>query len=569
MIHKIRLRFGSSAAVQPLSFNPGAITVFVGPNNSGKTLILLEIESALFDGPHAHVIPGHRTLEARRILAGIDAEAATWEELRCRLERLYGVGPQVVMRVRPGPEQTLNVPQLIHQIESEGYKHLIDYARVMDALGQVILLDGATRLSLTDQRECGDLRRAPLNPFQAIFIDDKRRRQLREATKDAFGLYSFIDPTAPGRLRMCFSKEVPVKPDIERSLTDEAITFFDSTIPIDNLSDGIKAYAGISAAVLSGNFRVIFIDEPEAFLHPSLARKLGRFLTSTAAERMGNVFASTHSSDFLMGCIQAGKALNVIRLTYEGNATARILDADRLNLLLRDPLLRSTGVLSALFYHGAVVCESDTDRAFYQEVNHRMLRLGRGHDDCIFLNGQNWQTESNIIRPLREMGIPAAGIVDLDAILTEDLKKIMAAAFVPPILIGTWGELRARVKAAFVKKFGDPSDEDKFKRVVKTNGVAALDSPDAEAANNLISGLEDYGIFLVPVGEVERWLLELGVTGHGSRWLVPMFERMGSDPDSATFVKPQMNNGPKDNVWSFVQRITEWMRNPTRKGIPP
>jgi predicted ATP-binding protein involved in virulence len=42
MIDRIGLRFGRLGA-EPLEFDPGALTVFVGPNNSGKSLVLREI----------------------------------------------------------------------------------------------------------------------------------------------------------------------------------------------------------------------------------------------------------------------------------------------------------------------------------------------------------------------------------------------------------------------------------------------------------------------------------------------------------------------------------------------
>jgi hypothetical protein len=91
-----------------------------------------------------------------------------------------------------------------------------------------------------------------------------------------------------------------------------------------------------------------------------------------SCERKGNVFASTHDSHFLMGCIEVGKPVNVVRLTYQDQvATVRLLEAGRLRTMMRDPLLRSTGVMDALFHQGAVVCEADGDRAFYREVYQR------------------------------------------------------------------------------------------------------------------------------------------------------------------------------------------------------
>jgi hypothetical protein len=59
-----------------------------------------------------------------------------------------------------------------------------------------------------------------------------------------------------------------------------------------------------------------------------------------------------------MGCIQSGKRVNIVRLTWRsGVASARLLSADKLQTMMRDPLLRSTGVLGALFHEGAIVCE--------------------------------------------------------------------------------------------------------------------------------------------------------------------------------------------------------------------
>jgi len=308
------------------------------------------------------------------------------------------------------------------------------------------------------------------------------------------------------------------------------------------------------------------VDEPEAFLYPPLARKLGVFLTQIVSERSGNLFAATHSADFLGGCIQAGPQVDVIRLTFENQVpTARMLAASQLRTLMRDPLLRSTGVLSALFYRGAVVCEGDTDRAFYGEINDRILRFANGGaDDSIFLSAQNWQTCANIIAPLREMGIPAAAVVDLDVLLSDDLSKLMASAYIPEITIAGWTQIRAKIKAAFKKKLNPGEDTKELARLVKTAGISALDGDEHESGERLIADLSSYGLFLVPVGEVERWLSKLGVAGHGSRWLVPMFEKMGSDPEDSSYTRPA-----EGDVWTFVRGIAAWISDPLRRGIPP
>ena len=47
MLQKPTFKFGSSESEPPLEFEPGPMTVFVGPNNSRKSLVLREIENVV------------------------------------------------------------------------------------------------------------------------------------------------------------------------------------------------------------------------------------------------------------------------------------------------------------------------------------------------------------------------------------------------------------------------------------------------------------------------------------------------------------------------------------------
>jgi predicted ATPase len=130
----------------------------------------------------------------------------------------------------------------------------------------------------------------------------------------------------------------------ERGIHEEAVQFQGKAQLIDVASDGVKAFTGMVSELIAGDPKVVLIDEPEAFLHPSLAFKLGLEVSRAALKTDKRVFVSTHSPDFVMGCIQSGAPVNIIRLTYRGgNATARSLPSEELLLLMRNPLLRSTG----------------------------------------------------------------------------------------------------------------------------------------------------------------------------------------------------------------------------------
>jgi hypothetical protein len=319
------------------------------------------------------------------------------------------------------------------------------------------------------------------------------------------------------------------------------------------MSDGVKAFTGLTAAVLSADYRIMLVDEPEAFLHPPLTRKLGKRLTQLAAERDARVLAATHSPDFLMGCVQSGKRVNIVRLTHKaGLPSATLLRADKLQTMMRDPLLRSTGVLGALFHEGAIVCEADADRVFYQEVNERLLAEGRGGaDGCVFLNAQNKQTIRRILRPLREMGIPAAAVVDLDILKgRDDFRDLLRSAFVPEVFAEHWERSRALLQQKL-------RGED-----YKDGGVRNLPREHRATAEHLLDSLASYGVFVVPTGELECWLRQLEVGGHGPEWLTQVFERMGTDSSQPSYLHP----GDGD-VWRFMQRLAEWIADPLRRGM--
>ena len=223
---------------------------------------------------------------------------------------------------------------------------------------RTLTLSGQNRIALVGEDIGGDLQH-PANNLGILFSDDVKRKEVRRIIHDAFDSYLVIDPTNLGQLRFRLSSREPVNDTEERGLHQEAVQFHAAASPIELASDGVKAFAGIITAIIAGDPEVITIDEPEAFLRPSLSFNLGKEIgRATGSEK--RVLVSTHSADFVMGCIQSGAPLNIVRLTYqEGTATARILSSENILRLMRNPLLRSTGVLNGLFYKFVIVTEAD------------------------------------------------------------------------------------------------------------------------------------------------------------------------------------------------------------------
>ena len=312
MISTLRLKFGHSSGAAAESINTTPITVFVGPNNSGKSKILSEIEYYC----------RHGQKDARFVILdnltfiGLDAEMTD-----SAIEQI---------KQPPNPGEALGINQVI--MGSKYGRMQVPLANLRQAISApasntpgfcswflmhcTLMLDGRSRINLVNQQPAGDLQRAPQSSFQVLFRNDEKRGEVRRIVQEAFGTYFVIDPTNMGQLRIRLSDRAPKEPLEERGIHEEALRFHMNAQLIDVASDGVKAFTGMISELIAGDPKIVLIDEPEAFLRPSLASKLGIEVSRAALKTDKRVFISTHSPYFVMGCIQSGAPVNIIRLTY-------------------------------------------------------------------------------------------------------------------------------------------------------------------------------------------------------------------------------------------------------------
>lgn len=555
MIKDIKLKFGRAESVEAVTIDAMPITVFVGPNNSGKSVILNEIQQ--FCGN------GNRNTN-NLIIDSIELAPISDNLVQEKINNVL---------LKPNPGEAVQPEHIFvgkrgarHQVPAEQFKQALLNPNAQPTHTcqwylsyNTLILNGSNRINLINQQAAGNLQQPAHTSFQLLFRDDVKRKEARRIIYEAFGQYLVIDPTNLGQLNLRLSTRAPNDDMEERGIHAEAVEFHSNATPITQASDGVKAFTGMITEMIAGDPSILLIDEPEAFLHPSLSFKLGKEVSGIMSESDKRLFVSTHSSNFVMGCIQSGAPVNIVRLTYrDGVPTARILPNQDILKLMRNPLLRSTGVLSGLFYEFVIVTEADADRAFYQEINDRLLKHseGRGIPNCLFLHAQNKQTVKTIIKPLRELGIPVAGIVDIDVLKDGGSvwTSFLDSGSIPELEKQPLASLRQAIKTKF---------DQSGKNMKREGGIDILQEEDQEALQNLFTKLADYGLFVVPNGELESWLKQLQATGHGPDWLVEIFKKMGEDPNSPDFLMPS-----SDDVWSFIDGISEWFFNPRRKGIP-
>ncbi len=420
----------------------------------------------------------------------------------------------------------------------------------------VLNLDGKNRLNLVTPVAATRLQEPPRSTLGALLVDDTLRHTLSEIIYSAFGLWLVVDPTGMQQLQYALSREKPLSADLERSINDSTVQFYGRAIPLEKASDGTKAFTGIIAEVLAGDPEILFIDEPEAFLHPGLQYALGREIGKNLQDPK-QIFAATHSPDFLMGCIASGAPIDVVRLTYDGTtSTASLLPSAQLQQMMLDPLLRSVGVLSALFYQNAIIVEGDSDRAFYDEVNNRLVQANEpGIHHAIFLNAHGKHPAVEIARPLRTIGVPTAVILDIDWIKEDGqvTTKYFDGVKLPEGLrLGKSNDRRQ------TRTYLDTANSN-YKR---SGGIALLSGQEKQTVEEFFDFMDRYGLFTVRNGEVEAWLSSTGVSRNKSTWLHAIFTAMGSNPNNVDYIRPQT-----DDVWEFIRKIGRWLNDRNRSGM--
>jgi ABC-type cobalamin/Fe3+-siderophores transport system ATPase subunit len=562
MLEKIILKYGHIAG-EALEFGVEPVTVVIGPNNSGKSLFLREIETLCLQGANS----------AAHIVADVVFTSWQSEESRQEIEKLKADieelpnGHVHVGSITQGSRQMTSLSPsdidfLLLATASPNAAHCRQKFCQQFARFLTTRLDGAGRMSIVNIQPVGDLQQPPPNHLSFLMQNREKRERIRQIIFDAFGKYFVIDPTFVGNVRIRLSDREPRTEEEELSWTKEARQFHKAALEITEASDGLRAFTGIITSVIAGDPRIILIDEPEAFLHPSLAYKLGKEVSKNSVENNKRLIVATHSSQFLMGCVQSSAKVNIVRLTYnEGKPTARILRQEQISELMKKPLLRSTGVLEALFYEYVIIVEGESDKIFYQEINERLLHSSRsehkamGIPNCLFINASGKQRMPDIIKPLRDLGISVVGICDIDIVDKDGIKWTtwLESIAIPQGVHQSLVTLRATVMKFF----------EKVKDKVKREGIIVLPDLEQQTICHLLNQLQEYGLFTVRNGELESWLKHLGATGQKHVWLNRILTLMGEDPSSEQYVHPS-----DDDVWKFIGDIKQWLVNPSKQGIP-
>lgn len=557
MIEKLKLKSG-------LEFEPGNVTIIVGPNNSGKSTFLNDIKFDLTQPNYGY---------DKIVIEEIEVNKFTEERAR---EFYKEQGREFIHPTNQQPQKSAQGNLFFKT--SNGNFNLYNEHQIISALAydndrntryrliegvSTKVLDGNSRLSLFVPQTYRFITNKDdvLTNIEKLHENKDLREEFSKYVVDALGLYPEILPEN-GQGQITLMKE-PLGEEQRDSHKKEVIDLLSLGKTQNDVSDGIKAFIGILLELVAGNPELILIDEVDAFLHAPLARKLGSIISGIAKGQNKQVFITTHNPHFIMGCIDSSSDFNILRLTYNNEiGEANIIDKEELKNIVKNPLLRSVGVFDGLFYKNVVVCEADSDRVFYQEINYRLREVGdkRKIDDCLFINARNKQTVGEITQVLRRFGIPTASIIDFDFI--KDGGNVYTKYLEQNGIHSSMFNSLRESKASLMSYFKEHDDKwDKKNSKIKTQGLYFLDEGHKATGDMLLTNLNKFGLFPVPVGEVEAWLSNIEGGNHGNEWLVKKLENMGT-PDSDDYIRPELGD-----VWNFIGDIQGWLTDSSRYGM--
>jgi len=556
------------------------LIVVVGPNSSGKTLLLRDILARLTGSTLPSVVASHIQVGKPSF-----AEFLSCLETEGHVKLVTNVDGTKQIRPRTlhwGPGQPINE---IGLSQAEGfYRAYLDtpterqpptiaflshFGRLLVA---ALFLD--RRLSTFNQVGLIDfVEQPPQQDLHEFYLHDAARAAILAETMRVFRKAVWPDHSRGNSL--CLRVSDGAMPSAEERLSPSRMATFRT---IESEGDGLKSYVATCMALLLARRPVCLIDEPEMCLHPPQALSLGRFIAEHAASHETVTFVTTHSSQVLRGLIQRTTDMQIVRLTRTNDAfRAHLLDPHTLAQATSKPAVKAEAILQGTFSSGVVVVEGDGDRLVYQAV---WQALSQELDpDVSFVAVSGIGGIADACRLYRALRIPVAVVADLD--LVSDFDKLhrvvseladletantivtRARAVVvairnlaPSIMAGEVVEVLRSIlampmnwntgdDARVVQALGSLRNRLERSRRLK-EGIDALPVDLLQALGQLLNELSALGVFAVPVGELEHWLegrVPPGGTANKWAWA----------NTAAAQIESEVNR--EGDIWDFVRAI--------------
>ena len=542
---------------QELDIKADDIVVFVGPNNTGKSQSLKDIYA----------------LSEEKVPSVVIADIS--------MHKFSTPISTVLSAISTGSNQgsyisysVLGHNMVVWSHTDEDFpkkNHLGDYRDLF-----VANLDTSARLTICTPPKNIRRDQSKLHPIHYAAFDSKYRKWLSDSFKKAFDIEITPNTQFGSEIPLCIGKPVQLEGtyEDEQSRQEAYADILETYKQVQNQGDGIKSFTGILLYLMLDHYCTYLIDEPESFLHPPQARIMGQIIGQTLSVQQ-QAFISTHSEDIIKGLLEVcPERIKIVRITREDDINHfSILNNSEFNQVWNDPLLKYSNIMASLFHKSVVLCESDSDCKLYSIIESHIRQKKGKYSETLFIHCGGKHRMSKIVTALRSLDIRVKLIPDIDVLNDQEVFKGIVEAF--GLDFGTmqadYNNIvsnlhspkekinRNSAKAAINQVLDSSANADLSKREIKdirdaistiskweglkSAGVTAIPAGNATASFRAMDQLlKSVGVYVVPVGELECFVKEVG--GHGPEWVNNVLETY-----------PNLDDDVYKNVTKFIESM--------------
>ena len=403
--------------------NENDIVVLVGPNNAGKSATLKEAAKML----------NQKNEKGKVVLDITINKSGSQEELLSYISKFS----QKTFQGNPLPYfegYKFNIYQgSLEHYWQNAHNGVSDLTNIF-----VNTLTTEQRLSAANPPQSIKITtNAPQHPIHFLQKDDNLELKFSEYFKQAFGTDLIVHRNAGNEVPLYIGKK-PIPKEGEDRISEGYLRELEKLDLLHLQGDGMRGFVGVLLNAFISNHSILFIDEPEAFLHPPQARLLGKMLAKDMpSERQ--LFLATHSEDFLKGLLDSNvQNLKIIRIQRKNFINEiSVLNSSDINEIWSDSLLRHSNVLGGLFHSKVIICESDSDCRFFSAIlSAEYDSLGNIAPDALFIHCGGKHRVPTVIKALKKLNVPMSIVTDFDV-----LNNINPIKSIYENLGGTWNEV--------------------------------------------------------------------------------------------------------------------------------
>jgi len=519
-----------------ISFEKNDIVVFVGPNNAGKSASLKEATQLLKAKTNKGKVIKNIIIEKE------GEEIEFFSFLESFSTKQYSHNPDEPSY--QGLGYNIWAPNAKNWWIN--YKNGISemfsfFVNILTTEQRLQASNPPTSIKLTTQ--------AIEHPIHYLQKDDELEGKFSDYFRQAFGTDLIVHRNA--------GREVPLyvgdKPDPKSGEDRVSLGYLTDLEKLDLLheqGDGMRSFVGVLLNAFISSYSILFIDEPEAFLHPPQARLLAKMLAKDLPSKK-QMFLATHSEDFIKGLLDASISnLKIIRIQRDGNINnVSSLSSSDIKSVWNDSLLRHSNILNGLFHSKVVICESDSDCRFFSAIlSSHYNDSGEIAPDVLFIHCGGKHRIPTVIIALKKLNVPLKVVSDFD-VLNEinPLKEIFED------LGGIWNDvekdwklvkneiehkrpelltvdLKNDVESILNSESERIFPKEKVKEIQKLlkktsawNEAKEIGKPfipsgsATQAFERIQIKLKEMGFLILEVGELEGFVRSIG--NHGPKWV--------------------------------------------------